>query len=78
MQTVKKVFPEETLYGINGQIVELKSIQPREHHNIADEAAEALMQATEEELEREQEDVAHVKKLTYNEIGFGPAKGAFN
>ncbi|KRT84937.1 hypothetical protein AMK59_632 [Oryctes borbonicus] len=72
---VKPIFPEENLYGINGQVVELKPIASSQLPNIEEEAVEALMHANQEDMEEHHnEDVAHVKKLTYHEIGFGPAK----
>lgn len=59
------------MHKINGEVVELKVVNgPVQDPTIDEEAIEALIQAEEDE----QEAAAHVKKLTYSEIGFGPAK----
>ncbi|EFA04872.1 uncharacterized protein LOC100141569 [Tribolium castaneum] len=65
--------PEENLFNLNGQIVELKKIACQSRKSLDDEAAEQLADLQEEEEEARMA-VNPYKSLTLGELGYGPAK----
>ncbi|XP_044260737.1 uncharacterized protein LOC123008790 [Tribolium madens] len=65
--------PEENLFNLNGQIVELKKIPCNSQKSLDDEAAEQLTDLQEEEQEARMA-VNPYTSLTLGEIGYGPAK----
>ncbi|RZC33733.1 hypothetical protein BDFB_008095 [Asbolus verrucosus] len=79
LYTMKKInnIPEEDLFSLNGQIVELKKIKCDHEKSVDEEATDALLAlADEEALIGEDDKVApgQFKKITLGEIGYGPAK----
>lgn len=82
-KVVREDIPEEQIFNLNGQIVELKPINPCRPHtasSLAEEAAEELMQLQEEEAAEAAEEGGSVfgfagpRRPTLAEIGFGAAK----
>lgn len=79
---IRNNVPEEQIFNLNGQIVELKPIRHCGHTatSLAEEAAEELMQLQEEEAAAAAEEGGSVfgfggpRRPTLAEIGFGAAK----
>lgn len=66
---------EEKLFNLNGEIVELKPVVCSSGKSVDEEAAEDLLaHQLEDEGCREE---ASVRKLSYGEIGFGPATSKY-
>lgn len=65
---------EENLFKMNGEVVELKPVKCS-GKTLAEEAAEDLI---EEELINDEIEEAPTRKISYGELGFGPADSKYN
>lgn len=72
-KVVKENVPEEKMFALNGQIVELKPVRVESQKSLDEEAAEELL-ALEEDEEKAAELSAPLRKVSLGEIGYGPAK----
>lgn len=66
----KNNVPEENLYKLNGQIVELKKIPCGNKKSLEEEAAEELLALSDELVES-----SEIRKVSLGEIGYAPAQG---
>lgn len=73
---IRNNVPEEKIFALNGQIVELKPISYGCRRSLEDEAAEDLLALEAEDAE--DIDVGHnhegVRRISLGEIGYRPAK----
>ncbi|CAH0549295.1 unnamed protein product [Brassicogethes aeneus] len=67
--------PEDNLYKLNGQIVELKAVKKvcQNKKSLAEEAMDDL-EGSSEEIQVQDEEVSSTKQLSLQELGYQPAK----